>query len=378
MKLTRKTILTGLFSFFGLFLAVRYWDDIASWLGVAFSAVGPVIFGAGIAYVGNILMSFYERVIAPKCKKTLWVKSRRSVCIALALLTVVAAGVVLFNAIVPQLQECIALLAEALPPALAKAYAWLDEHFSVSELFTDNQVKLPATAAEWQAIFTKWAGVLVSGLGGVMNAAVSVTSSLVGMLVTGFIALLLSCQFLSDKEHIASQFVRLARKIMGEKAMLRVVHVLRVLDDCFRSYITCQLVEACILGTVCALGMFIFRFPYALMIGALVGVTALIPIAGSYIAGILGAVMIFSQSAVQAVWFLVFLIVLQQIEGTLIYPRVVGGKLRLPGVWVLVAVTIGGGVMGILGMIVFVPLTAAVYRLLSEWVRDVPDRLPVK
>ncbi len=376
MKLTKKHFWTGILTLLALILAVRYWDQLFGGFRLLLGAMSPIILGAVIAYVINILVAYYERTVAPKCKKPLWVKNRRAVCIALSLLTIVAAAVVLVYAIVPQMTECVVLLAEALPPAMAKSYAWLDEHFSISVLFRDTQVNLPATAADWQAAISKWADVLISGVGGVMNVAVTVTSSVIGKVVTFFLALLLSCQFLAGKERIASQFTRLSRKAFGDRIVKRAVHVMRVLDECFRNYITGQLIEACILGGLCTLGMLIFRFPYAVMIGVLVGVFALIPIAGAYIAAALGAVMIFSQSPVQALWFLIFLIILQQIEGNLIYPRVVGSKLNLPGVWVLAAVTVGGGVFGVIGMIVFVPITAAVYRLLREWVRDVPAELP--
>ena len=126
--------------------------------------------------------------------------------------------------------------------------------------------------------------------------------------------------------------------------------------------------EACILGGLCAAGMLLLRMPYALMIGCLIGVTALIPIAGAYIGGGIGAIMIFSVDPMQAVFFVIYLIVLQQIEGNLIYPRVAGSSLGLPGIWVLAAVTLGGGLMGIAGMLIGVPLTTAIYRMLREYV----------
>ena len=155
--------------------------------------------------------------------------------------------------------------------------------------------------------------------------------------------------------------------------MHRVSHVLHVANDCFHCYIVGQCVEAVILGGLCALGMLLLRLPYAVMISVLTGVLALIPIAGAYIAAAIGAIMIFSVSPMQAVIFLIFLIILQQIEGNLIYPHTVGSSLGLPGIWVLAAVLVGGGVMGIAGMVFFVPLTAAVYRLLGQWVHDGKD-----
>ena len=139
-----------------------------------------------------------------------------------------------------------------------------------------------------------------------------------------------------------------------------------MLDDCFHRYIVGQCIEAVILGSLCMLGMLLFGFPYATMVGTLVGVTALIPIAGAYIGAIVGAIMILTVSPVEALLFLVFIVILQQLEGNLIYPRVVGASLKLPALWVLAAITVGGSVMGIVGMLLGVPLAAAAYRLLRE------------
>ena len=145
--------------------------------------------------------------------------------------------------------------------------------------------------------------------------------------------------------------------------------MLNVLDDSFHRYVVGQCIEAVILGTLCMLGMLVFGFPYATMIGALVGATALIPIAGAYIGAGVGAILILTVSPVEALLFLVFIVVLQQLEGNLIYPRVVGTQLGLPALWVLAAITVGGNVMGIGGMLLAVPLTTAIYRLVRENVR---------
>ena len=144
------------------------------------------------------------------------------------------------------------------------------------------------------------------------------------------------------------------------------MYVITILHDCFQRYIVGQCTEAVILGLLCTLGMWIFRLPYATMIGALIALTALIPVAGAYIGGGVGALMVFSVSPMKAVVFLAFLVILQQLEGNLIYPRVVGSSLGLPAIWVLAAVTVGGGVLGVAGMLIGVPIAAACYRLLRN------------
>lgn len=368
MKNTWKSSLIFCASLFILYLAIHYWGQAAQLIGVLVAAASSLMLGAVLAYIINILMSFYERKIAPKSKQPLWIKNKRSVCMMLAFLTLILSVVLLIRLIMPQLVQCVQILISALPAALRSLYAWLNENLNLSGFLEEQIALLPTTDIEWKNLIEKAAGVLISGVGGVMNAAVSVTSTVVGTVVTVFLSLIFMINILAGKEKLASQFDRLFTKTFGERIMQRIHHILSILDNCFHSYIVGQLIEALILGSLCAIGMWLLQLPYPLMIGALIGVMALIPIAGAYIGAALGAVMIFSVDPIKAVIFLVFLVILQQIEGNLIYPRTVGSSLQLPGIWVLAAVSIGGGVLGVIGMMIFVPLTAAAYRLLGEWV----------
>ena len=369
MKIDWKSSLTLCLSIFLLYLAIHYWTGITSFLQVLFAAASTLVTGAIIAYIVNILMRWYERRIAPKCEKKLWMRLRRPVCMLLAFMTLAAAMVLLIRLIVPQLIDCFDKLVDALLKAVPVLYTWLDENLNIGTILQEqNFPVLPQTAQDWRLLLEDYTHVLLTGVGGVMNLAVTVTTSLFGTVVTAFMSLIFACNILSGKEKLGNQFDRLFTRILGEKLMKGVRHALNVLDSCFSAYIAGQMIEAVILGSLCALGMWIFRIPYPLMIGALIGVSALIPIAGAYIGGALGAIMIFSVEPGKALFFIVFLLVLQQIEGNLIYPRTVGSTLHLPGIWVLASVTIGGAIMGIAGMLLFVPVTAAIYRLVGEWV----------
>lgn len=339
-------------------------------------AASTLTLGACIAYVVNILMSFYERKIAPKSKKRLWQKLRRPVCMLLAFATIFAAAILLIQTIVPQLIECFNKLINALVDGAPRFYAWLDQHTSIDSFLKSESspLQIPSDAEGWSemllGLLKKYSGPLANGVGGLLDFAFTAVSDIIGFIVTLFLGLIFAIYILSSKEKLGRQFNSLFLRIFGDKVMGSLRHILHVLDECFHSYIVGQLIEAVILGSLCALGMWILRLPDALMIGTLVGVTALVPIAGSYIGAGIGAIMILATSPepIQALIFLVFLVVLQQIEGNLIYPRTVGSTLHLPGIWVLAAVTIGGVVWQIPGMILFVPLTAALYRLLGEWV----------
>ena len=207
------------------------------------------------------------------------------------------------------------------------------------------------------------------GFGGVMSSVVSVVSSVFSGIVTVLVALIFSIYLLLDKEKILSQVKRLISTYLpnGDK---KIFYVLHTLNDSFHRFIVGQCTEAVVLGFLCMIGMAIFRFPYAMMIGVLIGFTALIPVAGAYIGAGVGAFMILTESPLQAVFFLIFIVVLQQVEGNLIYPKVVGNSVGLPSIWVLAAVTIGGNLMGVAGMLIFIPLCSVAYILFRMYVKD--------
>ena len=196
-----------------------------------------------------------------------------------------------------------------------------------------------------------------------------VLGSIGSMVVTFVVALIFAIYLLAGREKLFAQFQTLAKTYLKETWYRRTALVLSTAHDTFSRFIVGQCTEAVILGALCTAGMFLFRFPYAAMVGTLIGATALLPVVGAYLGAFVGAFMIFTVSPLQAVGFLVFIAILQQIEGNLIYPRVVGSSVGLPGIWVLCAVTIGGGLSGIIGMLFAVPLTATVYKLIRQDVR---------
>ena len=182
----------------------------------------------------------------------------------------------------------------------------------------------------------------------------------------GVFAVIFALYLLFGKETLIGQLRRLCNRYIGPGFTLRLEYITRVFNTKFQSFIIGQCLEAIILGVLCTLGMTLFRFPYALMVGATIAATALIPILGAYLGAGIGAFMIFTENPLQALGFLVFIIVLQQLEGNLIYPRTVGSSIGLPGIWVIAAVTVGGGFAGIPGMLVGVPLTASIYQFVCD------------
>ncbi len=367
-QLSWKTCLRAGITVVLVYLACTYWHTVTAILGVAIGAASPLVLGAAIAYVVNILMNLYERNFFPKGKKKQIIKYRRPACMALALATVVLAIVWMVTTIIPELVRCVELIISYLPGALQAGYSWLEEKIQISALLADTNL-LPGENFDWVGAVRNAANILISGFGGMMGAAFSVVGTLFSTVVTLLLSLIFAIYLLLGKETLGAQVRRVADTYLGRETATKVFYVISTLDDAFHSFIVGQCTEALILGSLCFLGMMVCGFSNALTISVMVGFTALIPIAGAYIAGAAGALMLFVESPLSALLFVVFLIVLQQIEGNLIFPRVVGSSIGLPGIWVLAAVTVGGGLMGILGMLLGVPVAATIYRLISRDIR---------
>lgn len=361
MKLTWKDCFKIFAILFGLYLGAQYWPGVISLIGAVLGAATPLIIGCVIAYMVNILMSVYERYYFPNSNNPYVSSSRRPVCMIGAFATLIAIVVLVTALVVPQLVSCVQLIISQIPSFISKALQWADQLE-----FVPDDIIAQLSAIDWNSKIGDIVKVLTSGLGNVMGVVVSTVSSVFSGIVTALVSIIFSIYLLSSKEAILSQLHRIMNRYLKPHWVSKLEYVLGVLNDCFHRYIVGQCIEAVILGVLCTIGMSILRLPYATMIGALVAFTALIPVAGAYIGAIVGAFMILTVNPLQAFIFVVFLVILQQLEGNLIYPRVVGSSVGLPGLWVLAAVTVGGGIMGIGGMLLGVPFAAALYRLIRE------------
>ncbi len=357
MKIEWKTCFRVGLSAFLLYLCIQYWKPVSDFIFGILGAALPLLIGGAIAFVLNILMGNFERFYFPKSQKKIVAKTRRPVCLALAVIAVLAIISLVSWLVFPELVRAIFLLSEKLPGAIDNARMWISEHELLQGQLLDRALAYLDTI-DWQSLFSK-----------VLNFAIGTVSSVFSWTFNVVVGLIFACYLLASKETLLSQYRRLTHRYVKDKWRYKSEYILKVLNDCFRRYTVGQCVEACILGVLCTIGMWIFGFPYATMIGALIALTALIPVAGAYIGGAVGAIMVMTESPVKAVFFIVFLVVLQQIEGNLIYPRVVGSSMGLPGIWVLVAVIVGGGVAGVLGMLLGVPLVASIYRIVRHDLR---------
>ena len=355
---------------FALYLAIYYWPPVAGFLGVALSAFVPLLLGLALAYPLNILMSFYERHFFPNSQKKAVLTARTGLCLIFAILTLLGIIALVLWLIIPQLIDCVRLLLAQIPVALERAAEWLVQTGIADELVT--RVTEWAQGFDWQSRLEDIITAVLGGATDVVGIVAGVVTTAVSGIATAFIAIIFAVYVLLGRKKLAGQFNRLMQRYLGERLLGKIRYVLGVFDDCFHRFIVGQCTEAVILGMLCMLGMMLLGLPYAPMIGALTAFCALIPIVGAFLAAGVGAFLILMQSPMQALIFLIFIVILQQLEGNLIYPHVVGSSIQLPGIWVLAAVTVGGSVMGIFGMLLGVPLAAGCYRLIKNDVNRGP------
>lgn len=364
-KIDFKSCLKIGITVFILYLCIHYWSVAAGLIKTVIGAVMPLIIGAVLAYPLNIITSFYERHCFPNSKKAIIIRSRRGMSIALALLTLVAILALVVALVVPQLVSCIKLLIAEVPTFINAVVEKLGEYDFVPE-----DILATLSDIDWKTKITENIKAITSGVGSVMGVVVGAVSSVVSGVATAVIALIVALSLLSGKEKLGSQLKRALTHYVPERYMKKLTYIASVADDSFHKFIVAQCTEAVILGILCTVGMLILRLPYAAMIGAVTAVSAFIPVVGAFIGGGIGAFLILMESPSKALIFLVFIILLQQIEGDLIYPKVVGSSMGLPSLWVLAAVTVGGGVFGITGMLLGVPLASTVYKIIRDDINE--------
>ena len=370
----KKYLRAGL-TVFVLFLIIYYWSAIENFGTMFLYATVPLFGGFIAAYIVNLPLSWFELHLFGSTKSKFLKKIKRPVCILLSFIAVAAIIFLVITLILPELMLCFELLVKELPPVIEDMYKNLDEQYGISILFEEQIKQQFGENANWRSLVEKAISFVTAGLGGVMGSVFTIVSSIFSTVLNVFISIIFSVYLLSEKERLISGIDKVAGTYIKPAAKNWLDNVIGVVNKCFHRFLVGQCTEAVILGLLCMIGMSIFGFPYATMIGTLVGFTALIPVAGAYIGASVGAFMVFTAgSLLEALLFIVFIIVLQQLEGNLIYPKVVGNTIGLPGIWVLAAVIVSGSVMGIAGMLIGVPLTAAVYKLVKRDVREKAEK----
>ena len=371
MELSKKTVkrILLIITFTVLLIWAIYNHKLLfKYIGELYSLISPFVIGLCIAYVVNVIMRPIERLwmkLLSKCKGKWVEKMKRPICLLLSILLVIGIILAVIFIIMPELSDSVSSLVSMVPSYVSEVESWWE---ALALRLDKYGVELPQFSFDTD----KFIQILKDGGTAVLNTTLSATTSIVTAVINIVLALAFSIYVLAQKETLKRQSKKVLAKLMKPEKMQKLLDMLDLINRTFTNFITGQLTEAVIIGVLCFIGMSIFRMPYAPAISVLVGFTALIPVLGAFIGTAIGAFLILLVKPIQAVWFVVFIIVLQQFEGNLIYPKVVGKSVGLPGIWVLVAVTIGGNAMGVVGMLISVPLCSVLYVVARNAVNGKP------
>lgn len=354
-------------------LCVMYSGQIVRWIFLGIDILEPFAVGGMIAFVLNLPMKFVEERLLGRWKGKAADKLRRPLSLLAAIVFVAVLIVIVVMAVLPQLGRTINDLGQKIPEFFQQVVAWLgDLERQYPQLgqylgpFLDSGESLEQSWASMDQLAARLMDFLKEGGVSVIITTIGVASGIIGTFVKGIISFIFALYILAAKEKLADQGKRILHAFAPEKVEKGTLSLCSLLYRNFSHFITGQCVEAVIIGTIFVITMSLFRMPYAVMIGVLIAFTALIPVVGAFIGCILGAFLILVDAPEMAFWFVVLFLIIQQIEGNLIYPRVVGESVGLPAIWVLAAVSVGGSLFGFAGMLVFIPLVSTGYMLLRD------------
>lgn len=358
-----------------LVLLVIYSKSLFAGMKLFLGILLPFIIGGVIAFVLNIPMKGIEDKILGKWKGKSADKAKRTISMVLSIILVFTIVALVIVAVVPQLRTTFETLGNKVEPFADKVLIWL-QSLLVDYPELEAQIEeLSKMEFNWEAIIGSVGGFLKNGVGNVLGSTITIAGNIIGGVVNVLIAFVFAIYMLAQKEKLQGQGSRIIDAYAGPKWNHRIRDVLGRLHVNFTNFICGQCLEAVILGSLFIIFMTVFRLPYAVMIGTLIGFTSLIPIVGAFIGCGVGAFMILIDNPMQALWFVILFLIIQQLEGNLIYPKVVGNSVGLPSIWVLMSVTVGGSLFGVAGMLVFIPLMSTFYSLLRD---DVNRRNGVK
>lgn len=343
-------------------VGVQRIENLAAGIIFLCRIVFPFILGGAMAFILNIPLHFLENKLFAKAKKKKFV---RPLSLVLSIFFVLAILQIVLVVVIPEIATTFASISKNIEAFLPKLEQWVTDAFPDSE-----QIGLWIDSLEfnWDKIIQSAVSFLKNGAGNVLSSTVTVAKTVINSLMNFFVGFVFACYILLQKEKLSVQVKKVLYAFLPRHAVEKTLQVAALSYKTFSNFVTGQCLEAVILGTMFFVSMSILRFPYALLVGVLIAFIALIPIFGAFIGCVLGTFLILVSNPVQAIGFVILFFVLQQVEGNLIYPHVVGGSVGLPSIWVLVAVTVGGSLMGVVGMLIFIPLSSVIYALFRGWV----------
>lgn len=347
---------------------VQNFSYVQGLAGIALKALEPLFIGCIMAYIFNIIMNFFEKHYFPKKNNKFINGSRRPLCLLFSFAITIAIIVLVLNIIIPEIINAIKLMYSVIPPLFIKCRDWAMVKL---EEYPDIQKEINNIELDTASIAEK----VTDHAFGLFNSVISLIGTITATVTNLILGIIFAIYLLLRKDKLKEDLNRFQNLFISEKINKKINRFFSVAHETFTNFFIGQFIEAIIIGTLTFIGASILRLPYAAMTGTIVGVTALIPIVGAFVGAALSAFIIFTESPKQALIFLIFLIILQQFETNIIYPKVVGSSIGLPGIWVLASVTLGGGLCGIMGMMLGVPLAATLYKLYFETIEQKEGRL---
>lgn len=362
----RKTFITKVFILMLALLIVQHFGLVLSIIDKIIDIIFPFLVGCGMAYIWSLFQNPIEKIIFPRSKKKILQKLRRPLSIIVSLLVLLGIIVLILYLVLPQIYNSIVVIAESAPLLAENLRTWFLDVTSGLNWAEGIRENVRNLSIDWEELAKTIGDALQNSAGGILGSALNIIENTVGFFVAAFTAIVFAIYLLFLKEKLIHQSKRVGKAYLPEKHWQRVGYVLSVLNETFSKFFKGQVLDAFVVGALLFIAMLIFRMPYALTISVVVMVTALIPMIGAFIGGAVGFLMIAVTDFRQAVIFLIILIVIQQLEGDLIYPKIVGDSVGLPGIWVFSAVIVGGAIAGPLGMIIAVPLLASIYKIFRK------------
>ena len=360
VKIDYKKILEIVLIGIGCYWALNNFQIILDIFNSILAVIMPFLLGIMIAFILNVLMIRIEKILSRFILDKKYTSFKRVISIIVSLLIVIGVIGIIITLIIPELTNAIKVIVKSFPETFEQLQVSINQNGnSFPQLETwINSVDLNSIASELSSLFK-------IGLTGMLGSTVDVISMFFTSILNLVVGIVFALYILMSKETLKRQSHKLIDAYIPKRISVKLLEVGTLARTTFSNFVIGQTVEAFILGTLCAVGMAVLNLPYAPMVGSLVGITAFVPIVGAFIGGGIGAFMILTVDPMQALIFIIFLVVLQQLEGDLIYPRVVGSSVGLPSIWVLFAVTVGGGLWGITGMLFSVPVLSVVYALIK-------------
>ena len=359
-----------------LYMGLQHFSAIKSVFVWIFAILEPVAYGICIAFVINLFLNLFQRKIFCSMAKSehAWERKLNPILSAICtgLVAMILLALIIFM-IIPQFTTAVNTLIEKMPSSQDQLLSMVEAQLTAWNAPAFIMEKIREFDMDWDTTLAFLGNLLDGKVESVLGTAFSATRSVLSTATNLVLGLIIAIYLLSAKKRVLYVGHKIIQLLTPKRYHERIFRVLHLANSSFASFLTGQFVEAVIIGSLCALGLYIFRFPYAATIGILTGITALLPIIGAWIGGGIGALLIWVEAPDRVIWFLVFILALQQLEGQFIYPRVVGNSIGLPGLLVLIAVILGGGLGGIFGIIFTVPVFAIIYQLLKEAIDHMPE-----